>query len=171
MKTQTKDLTRLLEDKLVQAQRANARRLSDIEHRLEYVDTVNGVEYINDAKASDANSSWYSIDCMESLVIWIISSSEYEDDYELFYEMDAEKVKALVVLGPNKDAVEAAFKGRIKTIARGEDLMNALNLSRSFAQEGDVVLYSPAFSDFENYVHYKERGQQFRKAVREMQLK
>ena len=95
MKTQTKNLTRLLDNKLVQAQRANARRLSDIEHRLEYVDSIDGVEYINDAKASDANSSWYSIDSMEAPVIWIISSCSYEEDLSLFYEMDASKVKAV----------------------------------------------------------------------------
>ena len=72
MKSQTSYIEKTLDQKLVHARKENLRRLSDIEHRLEYVDTVDGVEYINDAKASDVNSSWYSIDCMERTVVWFI---------------------------------------------------------------------------------------------------
>jgi len=160
-----------IDQRLVRARKENMRRLGQIEHRLEYVDTVEEVEYINDAKAQDINSSWYSIDCMEKPVIWIISSCSYEEDYSLFNEIDCIKLKALVVLGPNQSAIEDMFRGKVKTIARAQHLENAIRMSASFASKGDVVLYSPAFSDMENYTHYKERGQQFRKAVREFQLK
>ena len=163
MKTQTSHIEKALDQQLIRARKENIRRLNDIEHRLEYVDTFEGVEYVNDAKAADINSSWYSLDCMEKPVVWIVSSCNYEDDYSLFYEIDTAKVKALVVLGPNQKAVEEVFKGKVKTIARAEHLENALRLAKSFSVDSDVVLYSPAFSDFDQYSHYKERGQQFRK--------
>jgi UDP-N-acetylmuramoylalanine--D-glutamate ligase len=171
MRSQAKQLEQALDQRLIQARKESIRRLNDIEHRLEFVDVIEGVEYINDAKADDANSSWYSIDCMERQVVWIISSCKFETDYSLFYEMDASRVKALVVLGGNQGAVENVFRGRVKTIARAEHMDNALRLAKSFSISGDVVLYSPAFSDMENFTPYKERGQLFRKAVREMQLK
>ncbi len=171
MKTQTSHIEKALDQQLIRARKENIRRLNDIEHRLEYVDTFEGVEYVNDAKAADINSSWYSLDCMEKPVVWIVSSCNYEDDYSLFYEIDTAKVKALVVLGPNQKAVEEVFKGKVKTIARAEHLENALRLAKSFSVDSDVVLYSPAFSDFDQYSHYKERGQQFRKGVRELHLK
>lgn len=171
MNTKTGKIDSAIDQKLIDAHKQNLKRLSDIEHRLEYVDMFDGIEYVNDAKASDINSSWYSIDCMEKPVVWIVSSCNYEEDYSLFYEIEASKVKALVVLGPNQGAVEEVFKGRVKTIAHAEHLENALKLARSFSVEGDIVLYSPAFSDFDQFSHYKERGQQFRKAVRELHLK
>lgn len=170
MKTRHVELANWLDQKLVNARKENLRRLGTIEHRLEFVDEVDGVEYINDAKASDINSSWYSIECIDHPLIWIISSCNYEEDYSLFYEVPTEGVKALVVLGPNQEAIEEIFRGRVKTIARAEHMLNALQIARSFATSGDAVLYSPAFSDMEQHTPFKERGQQFRKAVREMRL-
>jgi UDP-N-acetylmuramoylalanine--D-glutamate ligase len=171
MRTQNNKIEHALDQQLIRARKEQIKRLSEIEHRLEYVDTFEGVEYVNDAKSSDINSTWYSIDCMEKPVIWIVSSCKYEDDYALFQEIDTDNIKAMVVLGERQQTMESLFRGRVKTIARAEHMDHALKLAHSFAQAGDVVLYSPAFSDFDQYAHYKERGQHFRKAVREMQLK
>jgi UDP-N-acetylmuramoylalanine--D-glutamate ligase len=170
MKTQTSTLERKIDQQLVQVRKENIKRLNDIEHRLEYVDMVNGIEYVNDAKAADINSSWYSIDCMEKPIVWIISSCPYEDDYSLFEEIDTDKVKAMVVLGKNPDAIEAIFSGKVQRIQRADDLLDAVAKANTQATEGDLVLYSPAFSDLDEYKHYKENGQAFRKAVREVQL-
>ncbi len=170
MKTQTSTLEKKIDRQLVQVRKENIKRLNDIEHRLEYVDMVNGVEYVNDAKAADINSSWYSIDCMEKPVVWIISSCPYEDDYSLFDEIDTDKVKALVVLGKNPTAIEAVFQGKVNSIQRAKDVLDAVAKANTTAAQGDIVLYSPAFSDLDEYKHYKENGQAFRKAVREVQL-
>ena len=105
-------IQKALENKLVSARKENLRRLSDIEHRLEFVDHVDGIEFINDAKSTDINSTWYSIDCMEKPIIWLISSSQYENDFSLFSEIDTTKLKAIIVMGTDQEGVIAQFKIR-----------------------------------------------------------
>lgn len=158
------------ENQFVEARQDALRTPGAIEHRMEFVDEVNGVEYINDSKATDVNSSWYSLECMEKPVVWIIEASKYEEDYSLFGEIATDKVKALVVLGEDADVINAYFEGRIPAIQHAKDIHGATLLSAAHAVPGDVVLFSPACSAFEMYRNYNERGQQFRKAVREMQL-
>lgn len=170
MKPQIQTIQKALENKLVEARKENLRALGDIEHRLEFVDELNGVEYINDAKASDVNASWYSIDCMEKPVIWILSSSPYEEDYAAFEEIETGQIKAIIVMGQDKDAVISAFEEKVELIGRVNTMLEAVAHATLTADEGDVVLYSPACSDFDTFKHYKNAGQEFRKAVREMRL-
>ena len=109
MQHRTQTIQKALENKLVVARKENMRRLGNVEHRLEFVDEVNGVEFINDAKATDINSSWYSVDCMEKPVVWIAGSSHLETDLELFSELDAAKIKALIVMGKCTGKRDARF--------------------------------------------------------------
>lgn len=169
MNTQT-TLKQRLQNPLVQARKQRLSQLGNIEHRLEYVDTYEGVEYINDAKASDANSTWYSLDCMEKPVVWIMSSSEFEEDLALFYEMDTENVKALIILGTAKTRMEEIFEHKIELVGKVNTVYEAVEHAHLIANQGDVVLFSPACSDFDTYRSYRDCGQQFRKAVREIQL-
>lgn len=171
MKIQSASTSKKTAQEAVIARKANMKWLNDIEHRLEYVDTINGVEYVNDAKATDVNSSWYSLDCMEKPVVWIVGSCPYEEDYNLFYEIDTKGIKALVILGENPLAIEKIYNNRIPHLTRAETMNDALIKANEFAVSGDVVLYSPAFSNMDQYRHYKENGQSFRKAVREVHLK
>ncbi|MEZ4720620.1 MAG: cyanophycin synthetase [Flavobacteriales bacterium] len=170
MKPINQSVERALENKLVEARKETMRRLGDIEHRLEFVDEVNGVEFVNDAKATDINSTWYSIDCMDRPIVWIVSSSQYEDDYALFGEIDAKKVRALIIMGTAKEEVKKAFENRIELIGHVNTMNEAVAHAILISNEGDVVLFSPACSDYDNFKHYKEAGQQFRKAVRETRL-
>lgn len=170
MKTQSKVYEAAIDQKLVETRRQSRKWLSDIEHRLEFVDTVNGVEYINDAKADDVNSAWYSIDCLEKPIWWIMHSSAYESDFELINEIDTKCLKGVIVVGAHANAVVEVFKSKVEILHSTKSVMEALKLVRGLAIGGDAVLYAPAFSDMDQFVHYKERGQQFRKAVREMQL-
>lgn len=170
MKSQFQSLQKTLEDKLVQARKENMRRLGDIEHRLEFVDEVNGVEFINDAKACDINSTWYSIDCMERPVVWIVCASEYGDDDVLFDEIDYTKLKAVIVMGRNAEELAQFIGERIELVGRVNTMIEAVAHAALMAEPGDAVLFSPACSDFEHFRNYKDSGQQFRKAVREMRL-
>jgi UDP-N-acetylmuramoylalanine--D-glutamate ligase len=170
MQANTQNIQKALEDKLVKARKENLQRMADIEHRLEFVGEVNGAHCINDAKSTDINSTWYSMDCLEAPIIWIASSSQYEDDYELFDEIDARKLKAMIIMGGAKDELEARFQGKVELIGKVNTLNEAVSHAMLIANEGDSVLFSPACSDYDSFKHYKEAGQQFRKAVREEQL-
>lgn len=170
MESNIKNIQKALEDKLVTARKENLQRLADIEHRLEFVANVNNVEYINDAKATDVNSTWYSMDCLEAPIVWIASSCQYEDEYELFNEIDTRKVKALIVMGSAKQELIKRFEGKIELIGEVNTLHEAVSHAMLISDEGDTVLFSPACSDYDSFKHYKEAGQQFRKAVRETQL-
>lgn len=168
MKTQF--IQQALENKLVSARREQLRRLGDIEHRLEFVDEVNGVEFINDAKSTDINSTWYSIDCMEKPIIWIMSSSQYENDYSLFDEIDTTKIKAIIVMGSAQENIKEVFSKSVELIGKVNTLEEAVAHAYLAADAGDVVMFSPACSDYENFKHFKDAGQRFRKAVREERL-
>ncbi|HAW18792.1 MAG TPA: hypothetical protein DCX14_01295 [Flavobacteriales bacterium] len=170
MRATIQSIEKALDNKLVSARKENLQRLADIEHRLEFVATVDGVEYINDAKSTDVNSTWYSLDCLEGPVIWIASSCQFEEDYALLKEVDISNVKALIVLGEAKDEFVRRFDGRIELVTKVNTLTEAVSHAMIGSDKGDMVLFSPACSDYQNFRHYKEAGQQFRKAVREVQL-
>lgn len=155
---------------MIEARRANLKRLSNIEHRLEYVEVYKGVEYINDAKATDVNSSWYSIDGLEKPIVWIINSSGDQEECEQLKEIEAANVKAIIVLGEDHQLVKSVFEDKVNHIQSAQSIYDALVESAKYAVDGDVVLYSPAFIDFNRVAGFKENGQQFRKAVREFRL-
>jgi UDP-N-acetylmuramoylalanine--D-glutamate ligase len=170
MESNIKNIQAALENKLVSARKAGLKRMANIEHRLEFVDAFNGVDYINDAKSTDINSTWYSIDCLEEPIIWIASSCQYEEDYQLFDEIDTNKVKALIIMGQAKTELSEKFRGKIDTIALVDSLEEAVSKSTNLAESSDTVLFSPACSDYDSFKHYKEAGQLYRKLVREVQL-
>lgn len=155
---------------LVSERRNRLSQLGNIEHRLEYVDRVNGVEYINDAKSSDVNSTWYSLDNLDQPVIWIMSSSQFENDMEAYAEVDLHNVKAMIIMGNNQEALRNVFSERIELIGQVNTMMEAVEHAQLIAENGEVVLFSPACSDFDTFKNFKDAGQQFRKAVREMRL-
>lgn len=155
---------------LVSERRNRLSQLGNIEHRLEYVDSVNGVEYINDAKSTDVNSTWYSLDNLDQRVIWIMSSSQYEEDFEDYAEIDLSNVKALIIMGSNQEVLKNTLSGRVELIGRVNTMMEAVEHAQLVADKGEAVLFSPACSDFDTFRNFKDAGQQFRKAVREMRL-
>jgi len=131
---------------------------------------VDEVEYVNDAKANDLNSTWYSLECMERPVIWILSSSSEEVDYALMNEIEVGNIKAFIVTGKHFEKVQASIRAASKPIVHCDSILDATIAAKGFAEKNDLVLFSPGFVDLENFTHYKEQGQQFRKAVREMRI-
>ena len=161
-------LTKSSNDKLIEARKLSLEEFSGIEHRLELVAEKEGVEYINDSKATDVNSTWYSLEYMQKPVVWIVGLSDLDTDYSIFNELVQDKVKAIICLGENKEGVLNSLVKDVDCFAEASSIKEATEIASSISMEGDVVLFSPACSSFHLFQNYKDRGQQFRKAAVEL---
>jgi UDP-N-acetylmuramoylalanine--D-glutamate ligase len=139
-----------------------------IEHRLEPVLKINGVEYINDSKATNVNSVWYALECMTGNVIWIAGGKDKGNDYSILNDLDKEKVKALICLGKDNSKLQKCYEGKVETIVDTHSMRDAVKSAYLLAKEGDVVLLSPACASFDLFDNYEDRGRQFKKYVREL---
>lgn len=141
---------------------------ANIEHRLENVSTIKGVQYINDSKATNVNSSWYALECMDKPVIWIAGGTDKGNDYSELYELAQTKVKALICLGKDNTKLHKSFEGKIKIITDALSAKEAVQKAYDLAQDGDVVLLSPCCASFDLFKNYEDRGRQFKEAVKEL---
>jgi UDP-N-acetylmuramoylalanine--D-glutamate ligase len=139
-----------------------------LEHRMEPVATVRGVEFINDSKATNVNSAWYALESMTKPTILILGGVDKGNDYSLIAELVKEKVKAIICLGAENQKIHEAFENIISPIVNTGSASEAVHAAFHFAQKGDVVLLSPACASFDLFKNYEDRGDQFKKAVREL---
>jgi UDP-N-acetylmuramoylalanine--D-glutamate ligase len=139
-----------------------------IEHRLEKVTKVRGVEYINDSKATNVNSTWYALECMSEPVIWIVGGVDKGNNYDELKEVVGQKVKAVICLGVDNSKIVAAFKDIVPIIEETQSMTQAVKLGYQMGKKGDVVLLSPACASFDLFENYEERGRAFKTAVREL---
>lgn len=139
---------------------------NNIEHRLENVLTVKGVQYINDSKATNVNSAWYALECMDKPVVWIAGGTDKGNDYSELYPLVEKKVKALICMGKDNKKLHESFKGRIATITDALSAKEAVEKAYELAEDGDVVLLSPCCASFDLFKNYEDRGKQFKEAVR-----
>lgn len=140
----------------------------NIEHRLEFVTRVHGIEFINDSKATNANSTWYAFERMTKPVIWIVGGKDNLCDYQSLIPLVKQKVKAIVCLGLESKRIHDAFSGIIETIEDAENAEEAVKTAYNLGRNGDVVLLSPASASFEMFENYEDRGHKFKEAVREL---
>ena len=140
----------------------------NVEHRLERVIKVHGIEFINDSKATNVNSSWYALESMTKPVIWIVGGVDKGNDYTSLLELAEDKVKAIICLGDQVDAIKEAFEGRVSEMAYANSMKDAVNLSYHLGAKGDVVLLSPACASFDLFENYEHRGSEFKKSVRSL---
>ncbi|MAW21273.1 MAG: UDP-N-acetylmuramoyl-L-alanine--D-glutamate ligase [Flavobacteriales bacterium] len=138
----------------------------NVEHRLEYVLTVHGIDFINDSKATNVNACWFALESMQKETVWIVGGVDKGNDYSELYDMVRDKVKAIICLGENNQNIISAFKGKVETIVQASSMDEAVNQSYSLADKGDVVLLSPACASFDLFSNYEDRGFQFKNAVR-----
>lgn len=138
----------------------------NVEHRLEFVAKVNGIEFINDSKATNVNSVWYALECMEKPTIWIVGGVDKGNDYDELMPLVKEKVKAIVCLGTDNEKIKEAFKGTVETIVEAKSAFEAVAHSYRLAKKDEVVLLSPACASFDLFENYEDRGRQFKAAVR-----
>ena len=139
-----------------------------LEHRMEYVATVRGVEFINDSKATNINSTWYALESMTRPTVLILGGVDKGNDYSLLLEGVKEKVKAIICLGMDTQKIHEAFEGIVPTVVNTQDATEAVQLAFRLATKGDTVLLSPACASFDLFKNYEDRGQQFKNAVRDL---
>ena len=140
----------------------------NVEHRLEYVLTVHGIDFINDSKATNTNACWYALESMTKEVVWIVGGVDKGNDYTELVNMVDEKVKAIICLGENNESIINAFKDKVDTIVQASNMKDAVNQSYTLANKEDVVLLSPACASFDLFANYEDRGLQFKKEVRHL---
>jgi UDP-N-acetylmuramoylalanine--D-glutamate ligase len=139
-----------------------------VEHRLEPVITVCGINFINDSKATNVNSTWYAIECMENDIIWIVGGVDKGNDYSELFPVVKKKVKAIVCLGKDNRKIVEAFKDKVTTIVETTSMEEAVRSSYYLAKKGETVLLSPACASFDLFKNYEDRGRQFKQAVRNL---
>ncbi len=141
---------------------------ASLEHRMEYVSTVRGVEFINDSKATNVNSTWYALETMQKPVILILGGVDKGNDYGLLRNLVREKVKAIVCMGLDNRKIHEAFQHDVSVIVNTGSARDAVKSSFQLAAKGDVVLLSPACASFDLFKNYEDRGLQFKEAVRDL---
>ncbi|MDK2908921.1 MAG: UDP-N-acetylmuramoylalanine--D-glutamate ligase [Bacteroidales bacterium] len=140
----------------------------NVEHRLEFVASVHGIDFINDSKATNVNSTWYALESMTKPVIWIAGGKDKGNDYTMLGELVKQKVKAIVCLGVDNTKLKTFFSGMVQTIIETSSAEEAVQTAYSLGQKGDVVLLSPACASFDLFENFEDRGNQFKKAVKNL---
>ncbi len=139
-----------------------------VEHRLEYVDTVDGVRYINDSKATNVNSCWYALESMPRNVVLILGGKDKGNDYTEIEPLVKKKVKAIVCMGKDNTKLLDFFKDKVEAIYDTHSLQEAVDTCASVSQQGDTVLLSPCCASFDLFSSYEDRGRQFKDAVKRL---
>ena len=137
-------------------------------HRLELIATINGVEFINDSKATNVDSVVYALGSYDQSIIWIAGGIDKGNDYNLIKNQVSEKVKVLICLGKENEKLKQFFKGIVSSILETQNVTELVHIAYKNAQPGDIVLLSPACASFDLFKNYEDRGEQFRKAVLEL---
>ena len=139
-----------------------------LEHRMEFVAMVRGVEFINDSKATNVNSTWYALESMNKPTVLILGGVDKGNDYSLIEELVKDKVKAIVCMGTDNSKIIAVFKDIVPTIIETDSAKKAVNAAFRAAGKDEVVLLSPACASFDLFKNYEDRGTQFKEAVKEL---
>ncbi len=139
-----------------------------VEHRLEYVDTVEGVRYINDSKATNVNSTWYALESMTTPTILILGGKDKGNDYSEIEQLVRGKVKAIVCMGVDNTKLLRFFDGKVPVISDTHSIDEAIAECHRLASDGDTVLLSPCCASFDLFNSYEHRGAEFKRAVKEL---
>ncbi|MFM6946316.1 MAG: UDP-N-acetylmuramoyl-L-alanine--D-glutamate ligase [Flavobacteriales bacterium] len=138
----------------------------NVEHRMEFVAKVNGIEFINDSKATNINAAWFALESMEKPTVWIVGGVDKGNDYSELFELVGQKVKAIICLGVDNQKIIEAFQDKVEVIVEAKSATEAVAYGYRLAQKDEIVLLSPACASFDLFESYEDRGQQFKQAVR-----
>jgi UDP-N-acetylmuramoylalanine--D-glutamate ligase len=138
----------------------------NVEHRLEFVAKVHGIEFINDSKATNVNSAWFALESMENPTVWIVGGVDKGNDYSELIDLVKEKVKAIICLGVDNKKLIETFTGVVDSIVEARSAMEAVAYGYRIAKKDETVLLSPACASFDLFENYEDRGNQFKEAVR-----
>jgi len=139
-----------------------------LEHRMEFVATVRGVDFVNDSKATNVNSTWYALESMQKSTVLILGGVDKGNDYELIAELVKEKVKAIICMGTDNKKIIDFFGDKVASIVEADSAKKAVTAAFKLAEKGDVVLLSPACASFDLFKNYEDRGVQFKESVKEL---
>ncbi|MDE7402850.1 MAG: UDP-N-acetylmuramoyl-L-alanine--D-glutamate ligase [Muribaculaceae bacterium] len=139
-----------------------------VEHRLEYVDTIDGVRYINDSKATNVNSTWYALESMTTPTVLILGGKDKGNDYSEIEELVRNKVKAIVCMGVDNKKLLDFFTGKVPEIRDTHSIEEAVKACAEIASAGDTVLLSPCCASFDLFSSYEDRGRQFKQQVKDL---
>ena len=133
---------------------------------MESVGNVRGVEFINDSKATNVNSTWYALESMQKPTVLILGGIDKGNDYSSVLDLVKEKVKAIVCMGIDNRKIHEAFRNDVPVMVNTEGAEEAVKSAFHLANKGDVVLLSPACASFDLFKNYEDRGNQFKLAVK-----
>ena len=139
-----------------------------VEHRLENVQKINGVQFINDSKATNVNATFYALEYLKEPVVWIVGGVDKGNDYEDLLPLVREKVKAIVCLGLDNEKLKSVFFNVVDIMIETAGAEEAVKVAYKLSQRGDTVLLSPACASFDLFENYQDRGRQFKDAVRNL---
>ncbi|MES2628546.1 MAG: UDP-N-acetylmuramoyl-L-alanine--D-glutamate ligase [Bacteroidota bacterium] len=137
-----------------------------VEHRLEFVANVHGIEFVNDSKATNINSTWYALESVKKPVVWIVGGVDKGNDYSELVPLVKDKVKAIICLGMDNAKIMNAFSGVVDRIVEARSAQQAVQFGYDMGVKGDMVLLSPACASFDLFENYEDRGRQFKSAVK-----
>jgi len=140
----------------------------NVEHRLETVGTIHGIEFINDSKATNVNSTWYALESVNKDLVWIVGGVDKGNDYDQLLELVKDKVKAIICLGTDNSKIIEAFRDHIQIIEEAHSAAEAVKKAYEIGQSGDAVLLSPACASFDLFENYEDRGHQFKQVVKSL---
>ena len=137
----------------------------NIEHRLEHVACIGGVNYINDSKATNVNSVWYALESFSPDIVLIMGGVDKGNDYEMLRDLVKSKVKAIICIGKDTTRIHESFENDTDVIVNSASMQDAVSIASHLVKKGDTVLLSPACASFDWFKNYEERGNQFKEAV------
>jgi UDP-N-acetylmuramoylalanine--D-glutamate ligase len=138
------------------------------EHRLEKVLRINGVQYINDSKAVNVNATYYALDSIDVSTVWIVGGMDKGNDYESLLPLVNEKVKAIICLGYDNQKIIESFGNIVEFMIETPSMIEAVKIAYKLTESGESVILSPACASYDMYENYKDRGNQFKNAVRQL---
>ena len=140
----------------------------NVEHRLEHVAKIHGIDFINDSKATNVNSTWYALESMQKPTIWIVGGVDKGNDYSMLEGLVKQKVLGIICLGTKNNKIKKSFENIVESIHEASSASEAVRLSYRLAKKGYNVLLSPACASFDLFEDFEDRGHQFKKAVRSL---
>ena len=148
--------------------RESLKDFKGVEHRLEPVLKIHGMQFINDSKATNVNSTWFALETVQKNIIWVVGGVDKGNDYSELVELVRNKVKAIVCLGEDVKKIHAAFEGIVNDIIDTKTMKEAVKTAYYLGSKDDNILLSPACASFDLFDNYEQRGRQFKLAVRSL---
>lgn len=161
-------ITAILSDISDDNLREALKSFKSVEHRLESVASVRGVHFINDSKATNVNSCWYALQCMQTPVVLILGGTDKGNDYTEIEELVKEKVRGIVCMGVDNKKLHDFFDGKVAKMEDALSMKEAIDKCFAMANSGDTVLLSPCCASFDLFKSYEDRGKQFKECVRNL---